>query len=429
MRKRIAIFLTGLAVAVIAGAGEIVSPRDGEVVPLVPREYREFMVKDRPERMRLLADGKVRERMKETFPEAKPLGVQFAWTGGRGGTLTVRRANGGPVFFTGAIASNELTLVNFEIAREYEWKVRTSAGETLKATFRTEDLAPRMIDWPGISNVRDLGGRRGLGGRRVKQGMVYRSTGLNDNARWEGYKADEIKAALSDGSIEKLLSGAIGQEGEPIDVKRAAKSLRHKLEKGELTDEYCTIRYLKPGTAKPGAKRISEETRRWAVEWLGIRTELDLRTAREVAGMTGSPLGPTVKWVHQSSAQYDGLGTDGGREAFRTCFRLFLDERNYPIDFHCIAGADRTGSLACILNGLLGVEEEELYRDWEITWPRKMNGSAARQNHRRLFNRLIDEVFGKYQGRTLNDRIAAYVVSCGFTEDDLNAFRNIMLED
>ena len=427
--KRTVALLPCLLLAVAAWAGGIVSPRNGEVVPLVPKEYREFMAKPRAERMRLLADAAAREEMKRTFPEARPLGVRFVWTGGRGGTLMVRRSGGGPVFFRGTVTSNEQTLVNFEIAREYEWQVRTSEGEVLKATFRTEDLAPRMIDWPGIANARDLGGRRGLNGRRVKQGLVYRNTGLNDNAKWDGYGAEEIRTALSDGTLENLLAGAIGQEGEPIDVKRAVRSLRRKLEKGELTDEYCSIRYLKPGTARPGAMRMSEETRRWAVEWLGIRTELDLRTAREVAGMTGSPLGPTVKWVHQSAAQYDGLGTDGGRKAFRTCFRLFLDERNYPIDFHCIAGADRTGSLACILNGLLGVEEEELYRDWEITWPRKMNGSAARQNHRRLFNRLIDEVFGKYQGRTLNDRIAAYVISCGFTEDDLNAFRNIMLED
>ena len=49
------------------------------------------------------------------------------------------------------------------------------------------------------------------------------------------------------------------------------------------------------------------------------------------------------------------MKTRQGREAFAAAFRLFLDPGNYAIDFHCIAGQDRTGTLSFILLALLGV--------------------------------------------------------------------------
>ena len=36
--------------------------------------------------------------------------------------------------------------------------------------------------------------------------------------------------------------------------------------------------------------------------------------------------------------------------------------------------------------------------------------------------------FDKYHGATLNERVEAYVLDCGFTRDDIAKFRGIMLE-
>ena len=38
-----------------------------------------------------------------------------------------------------------------------------------------------------------------------------------------------------------------------------------------------------------------------------------------------------------------------------------------PVYFHCIYGADRTGTLAFLLESLLGVGENELAKDYELT--------------------------------------------------------------
>ena len=140
--------------------------------------------------------------------------------------------------------------------------------------------------------------------------------------------------------------------------------------------------------------------------------------------MKGSPLGEGATWFHYSSAAYAKMQDDFGREAFTKVFKVFLDEKNYPIDFHCIAGQDRTGAVAFILGALLGMDEEDLYRDWETTgfW----NGSAG-FCHKNLFNHLVAG-FDKWPGKTVNERVEAYVLSLGFTKDDIEKLRSILLE-
>jgi protein-tyrosine phosphatase len=140
--------------------------------------------------------------------------------------------------------------------------------------------------------------------------------------------------------------------------------------------------------------------------------------------MTGSPLGNGVRWARISSAAYEGLQSEWGREAFARAFRLFLDPENYPIVFHCIAGADRTGSLAYILNALLGVSDAELLLDWEIT---AFNNPNPRFAHKDRYDQLVAG-FRKRPGATTAEKVANYVKSVGFTDADIEKFRAIMLE-
>jgi len=136
----------------------------------------------------------------------------------------------------------------------------------------------------------------------------------------------------------------------------------------------------------------------------------------------GSPLGPSVAWYNIPGVQIAGLTTDGGKKSFSKCFRLFLDERNYPIDFHCIAGADRTGALAAALEALLGVSEGDIVIDYTLT---SLSSSGLRRPE--SCTRQL-RVFNKYPGATLNERVEAYVLDCGFTAADIDKFRSIMLE-
>ena len=47
--------------------------------------------------------------------------------------------------------------------------------------------------------------------------------------------------------------------------------------------------------------------------------------------------------------------------------QIIADQRNHPLVFHCSAGKDRTGILAAILLGTLGVSDEDVIRDYTLS--------------------------------------------------------------
>lgn len=374
MRKLMLAALVGALFAAGAAPLEIVSPKEGATVPTLTPDMKAYLAQPRAERVKQFADPAERKRIAK-FGD-RPQKTLLSWTctapaaTGTVWSVKVRRAKDGKVVFTEKTHKTSLEIDNLEIACEYKWRVKGVAadGAQLRAegTFRTEDVAPRLIHLSRVHNMRDFGGRVGLGGRRVRQGIVYRSAGLNANAR---------KSKSKGGMV-------------------------------------------------PGAVTLTDKSRAYAKGVLGIRTDLDLRSDRECFGMTGSPLGPEVKWIKISSSAYGGMGKDSGKQAFAKAFRVFLDEKNYPIDFHCIAGADRTGSLAFILGALLGVDEDELWRDWEVTAFQKEKIDFG---HRTRFSKLV-KVFDAFPGATINEKVVAYVKSLGFTDADIAKFRELMLE-
>ena len=105
--------------------------------------------------------------------------------------------------------------------------------------------------------------------------------------------------------------------------------------------------------------------------------------------------------------------------------KVFLDEKNYPIDFHCIAGQDRTGSVAYVLEALLGADEDHLMRDWETTafWNRNVTFA-----HVERYDKLVEGFKQSFPADTVRERVENYVLSLGFTPEDIEKFRSIMLE-
>lgn len=282
----------------------------------------------------------------------------------------------------------EVPYANLEINTTYYWRVCTrgycgwgcnpkhgceackKVCESEIASFKTEDFAPRWMAVEGrVGNMRDLGGRKTVDGRRVKQGMIYRGQGLNDNSA-----TGEIRG-------------------------------RNRLTAADV--EYMT------GT-------------------LGIKTDLDQRSPGEVADMTASPLGPSVKWIHNSSSCYAGIFLEDGKKAMAKNFRVFCDPANYPIYFHCIGGADRAGSLAYTLNGILGVERHLLNTDWESTfYPTLPEMRSDYKDHTFWCGEWhFDDGFAKYgdANTSWNKRIELYLLDCGVTMEEIEKFRSIMLE-
>lgn len=274
--------------------------------------------------------------------------------------VTVERDGGVESFFSGIVEGGTWRIFNPELGRKYHWTAKSRLGER-SGTILTDTMTPRILEINGIGNVRDLGGWIGLDGRRVRQGMVYRSQGLNENS---------------------------------VNGER-------------------------------GCCRLNTEGLYYVTNTLGWKTDLDLRTDKECLGMDGSPAGTNVTWVHIRSSNYAGLFGKNGRDSLCKCLKVFLDPENYPIDFHCAAGQDRTGSLAFVLLGLLGVSEDDACRDWMTTgfW----NGGAG-FGYSRLYGPMKAELM-KIKGADFRQKMENFVIECGFTKTDIMKLREQLLEE
>jgi protein-tyrosine phosphatase len=122
-----------------------------------------------------------------------PAGVLFSWEPVTPGSSSVRydlRISQDADFREALVLRDlyepRVEVLHLHIATRYYWKVTAhDAGQVLVTspvwTFLTHDATPRWIGVPGITNVRDLGGWPLPGRRRVRQGILYRSSEMNSH--------------------------------------------------------------------------------------------------------------------------------------------------------------------------------------------------------------------------------------------------------
>lgn len=233
-----------------------------------------------------------------------------------------------------------------------------------------DGLLSRWVKVGEIPNLRDVGGFTNMYGKLLKRGVFYRSAGWNDNA---------------------------------------------KTPKGRPETEWTK-----------GKNRLTDAGRRMALETLGLRTDLDLRSDLECWGMTESPLGPTVAWEHIPFGHYDRLfGSKRYGEALRRVFAVLADPARRPLVFHCIGGADRTGSLAFFMQALCDVDDDTLVKDWELTGCYTARLSL---NHEACIDRLQDALLA-CPGATTKERVRAFLRSCGVEDGQMDAVRAALLEE
>ena len=77
------------------------------------------------------------------------------------------------------VSGGEAEIYNLKVGQQYYWQVSAGGKVSPVFTFITADGYPRFLKVDGISNFRDLGGYITLDGRRVKQGLAFRSAHLD----------------------------------------------------------------------------------------------------------------------------------------------------------------------------------------------------------------------------------------------------------
>jgi protein-tyrosine phosphatase len=173
----------------------------------------------------------------------------------------------------------------------------------------------RQVSLSGASNFRDLGGYRGLDGRRLQWGKLYRSAHL---------------AHLTQQDLEQL---------QKLGIHRSA-DFRGEGESAHLSYDWPRIErhalVVEP-TVVQRAQSMMEQGR-----------NLSSRDTEEL--------------MHDTYRSF--VNVYGNRFAQ---FLALLQLSDAPLVFHCTAGKDRTGWAAALLLTALGVDEEQIMEDYLLT--------------------------------------------------------------
>ena len=283
---------------------------------------------------------------------------------------------------------NSVNVQNLFVNTKYYWKVVTDNEESNVSSFETADY-PRWItcravgvdDGRGIYNVRDMGGYMTESGKRVKQGLVFRG--------------------------------------------------------GEITTMTSSGHY----------NTITETAKKAFREVMGMvgGVELDLRGASDIGDgykACGFAENGDIEYKQYAIKSYEQTFINT-RNMVAPIFEILKDADEKPVYYHCFGGADRTGTLGFLLNGLLGVSYTDLVIDFELTSYSSINNEHIRNHipgHQHQYDRwpalitqLQSDTTGGYKydsSALLKDNIYNFLnKACSVPTETLDHIIDIMLED
>lgn len=363
---------------------------DGETLDLCTNVVRDYLNLEDPDEIAEYLAG---------YSESKQdfMSIKFSWRMDDSEVYTVHFSETKDFKEEVTYETDSNTLLNkgvFVPGKTYYWKVTGDAeGSDSKVDwFKTLDAPVRYITLEEGFNVRDLGGWKTEDGKKVKYGMIYRGGKVNNHG---------------------------GNEG------------------------------------------LSEEDQRVFRKLLNIRGELDLRiTNQDDDGQTESVFGRSVAYRKTPMQGYNYVipGFKQETPMPRECpaefvesvgyaFHFLADENNYPLYFHCNAGADRTGTISFLLNGLLGVSEEDLTRDFELTsfspggkrWRSNILGGKFTEDgvmqddagNYVAWGKMVQQIKDQYgtEGGKLSDAIKNYLMTeCNIKETEIQNIKKMLLE-
>lgn len=165
--------------------------------------------------------------------------------------------------------------------------------------------------------------------------------------------------------------------------------------------------------------KLTDDGKHIMLNHLGIKTDMDLRWEEQnTSGIDA--LGADVNHIYFGVENYTNIFLPDYYEAVRNVFSELAKAENYPIYMHCTYGRDRTGTICCLLEALLGAREEDLWRDYLLS---------------ALENPYQDNIsFGSFilalknqPGETLKENVENYLLSIGVTAEEIAAIRSIYL--
>lgn len=126
------------------------------------------------------------------------------------------------------------------------------------------------------------------------------------------------------------------------------------------------------------------------------------------------------------------------KSGIKECF-IFIAQclrNDKPVLIHCAAGRDRTGTMAILILGLLGVSEGDISKDYELTYfsPRDWSMWVEQDPDNYLHTRTQEGSFvaackylWDFGGATFAKSVEKYLLSIGVTAKDIEDIRTAML--
>lgn len=177
----------------------------------------------------------------------------------------------------------------------------------------------RLVLLEGATNFRDVGGYLTTSGHSVRRGLVFRSDALQD---------------LTPDDIARLLALGLG---EVLDL-RSARELEAF-----------------------GGTPLTQH----GVEWHHVGFFPEAEPGSSAAAPVPVPT-PSVH-DHAAFAEQYLAWLERGTSSVRRAFTEIAEADTHAVVFHCTAGRDRTGLIAGLLLSLVGVDDEVIAADYQLT--------------------------------------------------------------
>ena len=215
---------------------------------------------------------------------------------------------------------------------------------------------------------------------------------------------------------------------------------------GLVVSDHGTQKTIKYGFLFRGTNmdRTSRDVE-WPIllDFMNIGRDIDLRNG-DFSGFNGNegsynryrPLPETIAYTapgFMDSNNFPDLTTVAKVREVVTAF-INTVKSGKAVYFHCYSGADRTGYIAMLIEGLLGVSEKDCSIDYELT-----SFSVSGKRYRIGKNTALGsedydfrdgiKFLRELPGDTFQDKIETYLVgTIGISQEDINDFKSLVLK-
>ena len=210
-------------------------------------------------------------------------------------------------------------------------------------------------------------------------------------------------------------------------------TLKNCRDLGGWTCDGGTVKYGKlfrtselTGNSRP-TEQMTEIEAAMITELLGVKCEIDLRDVTEAGGTPS--FDDTVDYLWQPIGNYAYALSAANLPKIKTVMEKIINNviSGIPTLYHCVAGADRTGTISWLLLGLLGVSQSDCDKEYELTC---LSGPARFRNKEYSTNRWLSGLYAKvmsYGKTTFKANIIETFRVIGIDEELVNAFRRAMI--